>query len=179
MTHNFNESLRTIVKAPYTKRRSETKAAPEPLCLGNDCGNRISDNFLISALNPFNPFGVDLSVANGNLEFIGRRPVESGPRLFFQDVDSYFISVGLEGNFDAGEGTLYWDLTGSYGDNSGFQEKKNSHNIAKIQIAMGDPAVCALVPNCVPFNIFGGQGPSGTMIYQAGLATSGFLMRCK
>ncbi|MCZ6617648.1 MAG: TonB-dependent receptor [Gammaproteobacteria bacterium] len=162
LTHDLTDTVRTIVRASYTKRKSQTKAAPEPLCLGNDCGNRISDNFFISSLNPYNPFGVDLSVANGNLEFIGRRPLESGRRLFFQDVDSYFISVGLEGTFVAGERNFYWDLTGSYGDNSGFQEKKNSHNIAKIQTAMGDPAVCAAVPNCVPFNIFGGQGPNGT-----------------
>jgi iron complex outermembrane receptor protein len=26
---------------------------------------------------------------------------------------------------------------------------------------MGDPDVCAQVPNCVPFNFFGGQGPDG------------------
>ncbi len=162
VTHEFTDNLRSIVTASYTKRKSRTKAAPEPLCLGNDCGNRISDNFVVSALNPFNPFGVDLSVANGNLEFIGRRPLESGGRLFFQDVDSYFISVGLEGSFDAGSRTMYWDLTGSYGDNSGFQEKENSHNLAKLQIALGDPTNCALVPNCVPFNIFGGQGPDGT-----------------
>ncbi|MDK1024806.1 MAG: TonB-dependent receptor [Gammaproteobacteria bacterium] len=160
VTHEFTDSLRSIVRASYTKRKSETKAAPEPLCLF-DCGNRISDNFVISALNPFNPFGVDISVANGNGAFFGRRPLESGRRLFFQDVDSYFISVGLEGDFEAGNRTLFWDLTASYGDNSGFQEKKNSHNIAKLQIAMGDPAVCAQVPNCVPFNFFGGQGPDG------------------
>jgi len=51
---------------------------------------------------------------------------------------------------------------GGDGDNRGFQEKYNSHNQAKIQIAVGDPAVCAAVPNCVPFNYFGGQGPNGT-----------------
>ncbi len=162
VTHEFTDSLRSVVRASYTKRQSETKAAPEPLCLGNDCGNRISDNFVISALNPYNPFGVDLSVANGNLEFFGRRPLESGPRLFYQDVDSYFVSLGLEGEVDVAGRTLFWDATASYGDNSGFQEKKNSHNIAKLQIAMGDPAVCAQVPNCVPFNFFGGQGPDGT-----------------
>ena len=162
VTHQFSDSLRGVAKASYTKRKSETKAAPEPICLGNGCGNRIADNIVISALNPFNPFGVDLSVANGNLEFIGRRPLESGRRLFFQDVDSYFVSVGLEGEIQAGSRTMFWDLTASYGDNSGFQEKRNSHNIAKIQIALGDPAVCAQVPNCVPFNVFGGQGPDGT-----------------
>ncbi len=162
VTHKFTESLRGLVKASYTKRKSATQAAPEPLCLGNDCGNRISDNFVVSALNPFNPFGADLSVANGNLEFIGRRPLESGARHFFQDIDSYFISTGLEGEFKLGEREMYWDLTASYGNNSGFQEKENSHNIAKIQLAMGDPAICALVPNCVPLNLFGGQGPDGT-----------------
>ena len=26
---------------------------------------------------------------------------------------------------------------------------------------MGDPAVCAATPNCVPFNFFGGQGTNG------------------
>jgi iron complex outermembrane receptor protein len=145
-----------------TPNKRKTKAAPEPLCLGNGCGNRINDNFLIHVDNPYNPFGVDLSVADGTLEFFGRRPLESGGRQFFQDVDTYFVSVGLEGEFESSGGrNFYWDLTGSYGENQGFQEKKNSHNAAKLQIAMGDPAVCAATPNCVPFNFFGGQGPDG------------------
>ncbi len=72
------------------------------------------------------------------------------------------LSVGLEGEFEAGGRTMYWDLTGSYGDNRGFQEKYGAHNAAKMQVAMGDPAVCAATPNCVPFNFFGGQGPDGT-----------------
>ncbi|MCI0517944.1 MAG: TonB-dependent receptor, partial [Woeseiaceae bacterium] len=130
--------------------------------LGNGCGNRINDNFVVSALNPFNPFGVDLSVANGNLEFFGRRPLESGPRLFFQEVDALMLSAGLMGEFGAGSRTMYWDLSAGYGDNRGFQEKENSHNAAKLQVAMGDPAVCAATPNCVPFNFFGGMGPDGT-----------------
>ncbi|MHC4997023.1 MAG: TonB-dependent receptor domain-containing protein, partial [Planctomycetota bacterium] len=105
--------------------------------------------------------GIDMSVANGNLEFIGRRPLESGGRLFFQDTDAYMFSTGLEGEFQSGDRNFYWDLTASYGDNQGFQEKYNSHNAAKLAIALGDPAVCAQVPNCVPFNLFGGQGPDG------------------
>ncbi|MGB5344884.1 MAG: TonB-dependent receptor, partial [Woeseia sp.] len=151
-----------VAKTSYTNRSSATKAAPEPLCLGNGCGNAINDNFVIDADNPFNPFGVDLSVANGNLEFFGRRPLESGGRLFFQDVNTYFVSVGLEGEFQLDSRSMYWDLTGSYGDNRGFQEKYNSHNSAKLQVAMGDPTVCAATPNCVPFNFFGGQGPNGS-----------------
>ena len=159
--HALAPNVDIVAKASYTNRSSATKAAPEPLCLGNGCGNAINDNFFISALNPYNPFGVDLSVADGTMNFFGRRPLESGGRLFFQDVNTYFVSMGLEGQFDWGGRTTYWDLTGSYGDNRGFQEKYNSHNAAKLQVAMGDPAVCAATPNCVPFNFFGGQGPDG------------------
>ena len=162
VTHSLASNIDLVAKASYTNRSSKTKAAPEPLCLGNGCGNRINDNFLIHVDNPYNPFGIDLSVADGTLEFFGRRPLESGGRLFFQDVDTYFVSVGLEGEFEsAGGRNFYWDVTGSYGENQGFQEKYNSHNAAKLQIAMGDPAVCAATPNCVPFNFFGGQGPDG------------------
>lgn len=159
--HELADNLKLVTRASYTNRQSRTKAAPEPLCLGNDCGNRINDNFLVSALNPFNPFGVDLSVALGTMDFFGRRPLESGGRRFFQDINTYMVSVGLEGQFEAGSRTMYWDLTGSYGDNRGFQEKYGAHNAAKLQVAMGDPAVCAATPNCVPFNFFGGQGPNG------------------
>lgn len=161
-THELAENLNLIVRTAYTNRSSATKAAPEPLCLGNGCGNRINDTFFISALNPYNPFGVDLSVENGNLEFFARRPLESGPRLYFQDVDTWFLSATLEGEFELAGRSMFWDLTGSYGDNQGVQEKFNSHNAAKLQVAMGDPAVCAATPNCVPFNFFGGMGPDGT-----------------
>lgn len=162
VTHELADNISLFARMSFTNRSSETKGAPEPLCLGNGCGNRILDNIVISALNPFNPFGLDLSVANGNLEFFGRRPLESGPRLFFQDVNTYMFTTGLQGNFSSGNRNFYWDLSAGYGDNSGFQEKRNSHNAAKLAVALGDPAVCAATPNCVPFNFFGGQGPNGT-----------------
>ena len=160
--HELMDNVTLFARMSYTNRSSETKGAPEPLCLGAGCGTRITDNFVISALNPFNPFGQDLSVALGTLEFFGRRPLESGGRMFFQDVNTYMYSTGLEGEFSSGGRDFYWDIVAGYGDNRGFQEKQNSHNAAKLQIAMGDPAVCAAVPNCVPFNYFGGQGPNGT-----------------
>lgn len=159
--HQLSEDVRLVMKAAYTNRSSATKAAPEPLCLGDGCGNRINDNFVVDANNIYNPFGVDLSVADGTMIFFARRPLESGGRLFFQDVNTYFVSLGLEGEFETGSRSFYWDLTGSYGDNRGFQEKYGSHNAAKLQTAMGDPAICAATPNCVPFNFFGGQGPNG------------------
>lgn len=166
--HELSDNLNLVMRAAYTNRTSATKAAPEPFNLGAGSGNPITDNIFISGLNPYNPFfdpltgqGVDLSVADGTLEFFGRRPLESGGRLFFQDVNTYFISAGLEGEFAAGSRSMYWDLTASYGDNRGFQEKYGAHDGAKLQLALGDPAVCAVNPGCVPFNLFGGQGPNG------------------
>ena len=159
--HELSSQVTLFATMSYTNRSSATKAAPEPLCFF-DCGNRIADATVISALNPFNPFGVDLSVADGTAIFFGRRPLESGGRLFFQDVNTHMISMGLVGEFSAGGRNFYWDLVGGYGDNRGFQEKYNSHNQAKLQIALDDPAICDAVPNCVPFNLFGGQGPDGS-----------------
>lgn len=159
--HDFSPTVTMFARASYTNRTSETKGAPEPLCLGNGCGTRITDNFVIGADNPYNFTGLELSVANGNLEFFGRRPLETGPRLFFQDVNTYMIAAGVEGEFEAANRDFYWDLTAGYGDNRGFQEKYNSHNAAKLQVAMGPLAVCDATPGCVPFNFFGGQGPDG------------------
>ena len=178
LDHKLTENVHLLFKASYTNRQSHTMAAPEPLCLGEGCGSRITEAMFISKDNPFNPFGVDLSQANGNLNFFGRRPLESGPRRFFQDVDTYFLSASLEGQFEAAGRSFYWDLTGSYGDNQGFQQKFGAHNAAKLQVALGDPAVCAATPNCVPFNFFGGQGPDGNgSITQEMLDFVGFVQR--
>ncbi len=178
VTHDLTDSSRFSLKGAYTNRTSETKAAPEPLCLGAGCGNRIAENILIHRDQIYNPFGVDLSVADGTLEFFGRRPLESGPRVFQQDINTYFVSSGLDGWFTSGDRNYFWDVTASFGDNRGFQQKFGSHNIAKLQVALGDPAVCAGTPNCVPFNFFGGQGPNGTgSITQEMLDFVGYIQR--
>lgn len=161
LDHQLTDSTRVLFRGSYTNRKSNTKGAPEPLCIGNGCGNRILENIVIDADQIYNPFGVDLSVDNGNLEFIGRRPLESGPRIFQQDVDTYYATLGLEGGVRTDSRGFFWDVTASYGENRGFQQKFGSHNAARLAVALGDPAVCAATPNCVPFNLFGGQGPDG------------------
>jgi iron complex outermembrane receptor protein len=178
ITHELSERVSVLFRGSYTNRMSETKGAPEPLCLGNGCGNRILENVVIDADQIYNPFGVDLSVANGNLEFFGRRPLESGQRVFQQDVDTYFGSLGLQGGFHTGSRGYFWDLTASYGENRGFQQKFGAHNAARLAVALGDPAVCAATPNCVPFNFFGGLGPDGNgSITQEMLNFVGFVQR--
>jgi iron complex outermembrane recepter protein len=178
ITHELSESTNVLFRGSYTNRKSQTKGAPEPLCLGSGCGNRILENIVIDADQIYNPFGIDLSVADGTLEFFGRRPLESGPRIFDQEVDTYFGTLGIEGKHHTGTRGFYWDMTASYGENRGFQQKVGAHNAARLAVALGDPSVCAATPNCVPFNFFGGQGPNGTgSITQEMLDYVGFVQR--
>lgn len=176
--HELTDSTSLTFRGSYTNRRSQTKGAPEPLCLGNGCGNRITENIVIDADQRYNPFGVDLSVADGTLEFFGRRPLESGPRIFEQEVDTYFATMGLDGSLRTASRSFVWDVSASYGENRGFQQKFGSHNAARLAVALGPPEVCAATPNCVPFNFFGGQGPDGNgSITQEMLDFVGFTQR--
>ena len=54
----------------------------------------MADNISISALNPYNPFGINLNAAS-NLGWVTRRPLEAGPRVFTQDVNTWYFGTGL------------------------------------------------------------------------------------
>ena len=162
----FSDSVSGYAKVLYNRRQSTNQAAPEPLFLGPAAGtgNPLADNIFISALNPFNPFGFNLDgrlttpPASRNLILIGRRPVEGGPRVFEQDVDTWYVGAGLEGVFDAGERTLYWDVNMALSENKAEQTNYGSYNIRNIALALGTPAACAAVAGCTPLNIFDGPG---------------------
>ena len=82
----------------------------------------------------------------GYVDTIGRRPIEAGPRIFNQDVDTWYLSGGFEGDFEVGSRTMYWDVTGIRAENNARQTKLNQFNARLINIALGDPAVCAATP---------------------------------
>ena len=162
----FSDAVSGYAKVLFNRRQSTNQAAPEPLFLGPEAGtgNPLADNIFISALNPFNPFGFDLDgrlttpPANRNLILIGRRPVEGGPRIFEQDVDTWYVGAGLEGVFDAGSRSFYWDANVAFSENEAEQTNFGSYDIRNIALALGDPAACAAVAGCTPLNIFGGPG---------------------
>jgi iron complex outermembrane receptor protein len=161
VSYDLNDSVTLYAKGLYNKRLSENRAAPEPIFVGPEAGTGgLADTISISALNPFNPFGIDLvgnDPGNNNLGFVTRRPVEVGAREFRQDVDTWYINAGVEGTF-GGDRPYHWDINLISSENSADQVFTNGYNIAKIALALGDPAVCAQVPNCTPLDLFGGQG---------------------
>ncbi len=79
-------------------------------------------------------------------------------RVFKQKVDTTYFATGLVGDFHAADRSWYWDVNGMYSKNKAEQTNYGSYDIYKVNMALGDPAVCAATPGCVPLNIFGGVG---------------------
>ncbi len=152
----FNDNLTMYAKALYNRRESVNQAAPEPIFLGPDAGtgNPFADNITISRFNQFNPFGIDLGP--NNLILVGRRPIEGGPRVFEQDVETLYIGGGLEGSMIWNDSPWYWDVNVMFSNNDARQTNFGSYDIGNINQALGPNALC--VAPCVPLNIFGGPG---------------------
>jgi len=156
-TYDINDAVSLHAKALYNNRQSTNQAAPEPLFVGPFAGTGgLADTIVVSANNPYNPFGIDLDPAT-NFGWITKRPLEVGPRIFNQDVDTWYVNLGLAGSF--GSENLYdWNIDYVHSENKAEQTFFNGFNIGKVKLALGDPTVCAASPGCVPLDLFGGQG---------------------
>ncbi|WP_294392168.1 TonB-dependent receptor [uncultured Sphingomonas sp.] len=163
------------VKALYNRRNSQNQAAFLPLSIGPDAGNgTLLDRIVIDASNPFNPFGTTLSPggdgnAPANYSMIRRRLVEAGQRTYTQHVDTWSLTGTLDGKFEVGNRTFYWDVNAVIGFNNAEQVFTGNVNSARLARALGPVSQCT--DGCVPFNIFGGAGS----ITQAMLDYVGFV----
>lgn len=161
--YDVTENILFRLTAAFNNRTSQNRAAPEPLFAGpGGGGGAWMENIIFHVNNPYNPFGVSLGPAEIQDGFITRRPLEAGPRVFDQNVDTWHVATGLQGDFQMNQSNWYWDVHASWSQNQATQTKHGGFNARKLSIAVGDPAVCAVNPGCVPFNWFGGQGPDGT-----------------
>jgi iron complex outermembrane receptor protein len=152
--YDVTDKVMFRVLASFNNRKSQGQAAPVPLFFGPDSGSTpYMVNLSWPADHPFNPFGIDLD--SSNISFLARRPIEAGPRVFNQDVDTWYVSGGFDGEFSIGERAMYWDVTAIRSENNAKQTKLNQFNARSLNVAMGDPAVCAATPGCVPINIVG------------------------
>lgn len=163
---DFDENLSWWVKGLYNNRESLNQAAAEPLFLGIAVPTNFwADNVRIPANHPFNPFGFELRAGpGGNFALGGRRPLEGGPRRFFQDVDTYYFGTGLEGSFSVADRLMYWDVNVVRSESEATQTNFGSYNARRVSIALGDPAVCAANPGCTPLNIFGAGSITPAML---------------
>lgn len=156
--YNLTDSVSWYVKGLYNRRESVNQAAPEPIGLGaalstSDLGYTVG----VDVTNPFNPFGVTLDPTS-NFGGLGRRPVEGGPRVFSQDVDTRYVATGVQGSFTAADNDYFWDVNYVNSSNKAEQTVQGTYNIAHIAKALGPVSICQADPACVPLNIFGGPG---------------------
>ncbi len=165
LAYDASDDVQLYAKGLFNTRTSTNQAAPEPIFIGPVAATGgIADSISVSHLNPFNPFGIDLcavaspTCGNGTANLFGvtRRPLEGGPRIFNQDVDTWYFSVGLKGTLHLLDG-FSWDISYVNTDNKASQQFLGGYNLGKLSIALGDPAICAKVPGCTPLDLFGGQ----------------------
>lgn len=158
--YQLTDNVNFYVKALFNNRKSVNQAAPEPIFLGPEAGTGgLADSVSIDVTNPYNPFGVTLDASpGGNFLLLGRRPIEGGPRIYRQNVDTSYIGLGFNGNFAVGNNLFYWDVNYNHGKNYATQIKTGGYNIRHIKNALGPLADCQAIDGCVPLNLFGGQG---------------------
>lgn len=155
--YELSDTVNFSARGVWNRRESKNQAAPLPFGIGPTSGlTAVLSGIVVSATNPFNPYGVDLGGANGNVDAIFRRFLEGGPRRFEQQVDTYYGVATLDGSFGAGESTWYWDINASYGKNEAEQTMFGNINSSLLRQALGPVAACT--GSCVPFNLFGGFG---------------------
>src|SRR5690606_17271192 len=107
--------------------------------------------------NPYNPFGITLE-SGVNFFLLGRRPLEGGPRIFEQDVNTFYAGTGLRGMFTFGEKVYHWDVNAADSRSRADQTTFGSYNIRRIANAVGPLDASEADPACVPQTLFGGVG---------------------
>jgi iron complex outermembrane receptor protein len=187
--YRLTDNVHFYARGLFNERRSNNRAAPEPLFVGPEAGNgNLLDTIQVDVTNPYNPFGFTLNAATtgpGATDyFIGRRPLEGGPRLFDQNVDTWYLGSGFRGDFEFASRSFYWDVNAVWSRNHADQTTHGSYNSRKLKEALGPAGVdgsgnlaCGVpdgmgvvadpIPGCVPFNMFGGQGSGSGTITQA------------
>jgi iron complex outermembrane receptor protein len=160
-SYDVFDHVKFSVKGLYQNRESVNQAAAEPIFIGAGAGTGgLADTVGVDVSNPYNPFGVTLD--SSNLAFAGMRPLAGGPRVFSQNVDTLYLTGGLQGDFNLFGKNYNWDAHYIDSSNRAQQYVTGTYNIAHIQRALGPVANCdgtIATGNCVPLNFFG--GPTG------------------
>ena len=166
-TYDITDDVRGFAQLSYAKRQSETLIAEVPLTAGIGAGPQW--DIPISADNYFNPLDEDI----GGWGF---RMTPLGPRTNNQDFDTYFTTIGLEGEFEVADRFFDWDVAFSRGQTNRFTRGTNFINLVRLREGVGPSffdedlgrVVCGTPENpqpvselgavpCVPVNFFQGE----------------------
>jgi outer membrane receptor protein involved in Fe transport len=139
--YELSDYVNVFFEGGFTNRRSVQLLAATPL-FTDDVGT-------ISADNAYNPFG-------RGFDFIGRRTLEEGNRVFSQYINTFRLVLGLEGALpDLGPLQDWtWDAYMNFGRTEGGQTKDGRYSISRLTNALGPEAGCT--GDCVQLDVFSG-----------------------
>jgi iron complex outermembrane receptor protein len=163
LNQRLSDRMALNVEMLYNIRRSAQELAAFPLQGGGLLGGVFGEGG-IDMTNPFNPFGQNIGQGDPATELVGlgayfRRLNEQGPRLFQQNVDTFRVGSFLEGDFDALNRFVSWDLGVSYTESTNRNIEEGIQNYDRVNRATGPLADCEDAPDgCVPLNVFDGPG---------------------
>ena len=159
--YEFSSTFALTIDGLFNQRGSAQQLA-EPVVTFNANNAGLPDGFGIAADNAYNPFGEPITA-------VGRRFVESGPRMSDQTVDTGRLHFGLDGAFTLAGRDFSWgadaiatrvrasELTTAYADDRKLSLAVGpSYFDASGSARCGTPAVP--IADCVPLDFFGPPG---------------------
>ncbi|MGD9582569.1 MAG: TonB-dependent receptor [Lysobacterales bacterium] len=165
-TFDITDNIRFTATGTYNNRKSSQLLAAMPIVLGTGPGAGAQARTIqIDANNFYNPFGAPVVR-------IQRRAVETGGRIFEQDVNTFLFTGALEGDFQLGDRYFYWDAGWTYGRNDQNDSTDGLFNVLALRQALGPSMLIGGAPRCVteagnaateidgcvPLNLLGADG---------------------
>jgi outer membrane receptor protein involved in Fe transport len=131
---------------------------------------------LISASNPYNPFGCDLnsnvsapSPGVCQLVLAGIRILAGGYREFTETTNTLYYNGGLDGDFSIGGRKFVWNADYTYGQELEWDlTPAGEYNVANLNQALGPASGCT--GGCVPMDFFGSGGITAAMLKYVGVS---------
>lgn len=185
-SYQLNPDLRFTSELLYNNRRSEQQLAHQPLGVGDLFSGLSFGLAYVASDNPYNPTNPsspyyvpgaqpqDIGRADPASGLIGlgaatRRMLEGGPRIFRQNVDTFRLGGGFEGQFMALDRFFSWDAGAVYTESRQTDQSLGEYNMLRVARALGPLADCigdeaagtpppAAANGCVPLDIFGPIG---------------------
>jgi iron complex outermembrane recepter protein len=176
LNYEVSENLEVYARAMFASSSVDTQLAPSAFFGGSTADFTINlDNPFLSAaqraalvtrynaLNPTAPYNPALT--NGSQQVgvpgIRRRLIEGGNRIGINDTETWQISGGAKGKL--GDSGFDWEVSGSQGSvlfNGGTENDVSIDRARNALLAINGPngPVCLSGGNCVPINIFSGNG---------------------
>ena len=163
--YRFTRRIRAFYEVLYSNRQSHQQLAPKPLYTA-------SESVFVSADNIYNPFGRDIPD-------LRRRLMELGNRRFGQDIDTYRLVWGLEG--EVGKDAPFfadwrWELSANFGRTRASKSDVGRLNRVRLRQALGPSYFDAdgvprcgtadqpVDSECVPLDLFSGYNTDNPTI---------------